>query len=285
MNRHLTARSLGPCFAFFALFGCDSPIEGQQSAAPPETASSSVTLAAALVAQEGERMLLHADRVGEVWGQLVPSVPFGDALRTIVLHDDLEQFGVESGTLVLDVRLTPQGAVVLHADHTLRLHATDGERQLDVGVDPPISVAARQVTYVAGNSPMLQLRRVSLDGGEPESLAPDIVTAWSPVMSADGREVIFSASVDGWSKLMRRDAEGTLHRLEGRRVPSASVAPHWRGRHLIFQDEHGVAVHDLESGTVVADYPRAHLLPDYRGDEPWVRVEGSSERVNLEVPQ
>ncbi len=236
----------------------------------PGNSSSTATRSQAL---ESPEVLIH--KISDqkmVRGFLEPVPANTDAPRVLTISDGLARLGVEPRTRVLDVKFTDGGAFVLDATNVLSFHDGKTSRKIDYPVHGPLSVRAGKVAYMKGGIPDMTLHWASTTG-EAESLTPE-VKGWSPALSEDGESVIFVANVEGRPQLLHRTPDGQLFEVawDGR-FPTAPVAPQWRGDTLVFEDEMGVAVLSLSEGEIVADYPDAHLLPDWDGG-PWIEEEG-----------
>lgn len=225
-------------------------------AAGGESAAEGAILEASSSGSGTDRWVLDVREDGaQLAGRLEPARPDSDPDRVVVLT---RLPGAEDR--VLDARFVPGGIVTLGADHVLRLRPDQGEPVvLDDEVYPPLSVEAGFVAYVRGAPPDLSLARVTSSTGEVERLAPGHPTVWSPALSTDGSEVLFASSVDGSLRLFVVAPNGSVRALPASaRVPSAPTAPRWSGGTLVFEDEGGVAVLDVESGQVTESAPGAH---------------------------
>ena len=176
----------------------------------------------------------------------------GDGFLSVTLNeapDELELLGAR----VFDARRVPHGVVTVGIDHVLRLHAENGVRELDTDVIPPISVAAGRIAYAKGFPPDLRLTVYDLESSDGATLLPELMPVWSPALSADGREVIFAASPNGRPELLRLGRDGQVGEVASAgRTPSSPIAPVWSGRTYEFEDEHGRARLDLETGELEA---------------------------------
>jgi hypothetical protein len=211
-------------------------------------------------------------------GQLAPVLPDTDAPRVVVLGPELG--GIEA----LDARFADGGTVVLGTDRVLRMHTAGGEViALDDEVYGPLSVAGSKVAYVRGAPPDLELARADLRTGAVEALTHGMAPVWSPALSNDGTEIVFVSSAEG-SPRLHRHAGGEITALPPtHRTPSAPTAPRWTGSTLIFEDESGVAVVDLDRGAIVHDVPDAHGLAVLRDGSLAASIEGGP-MTRLAIP-
>lgn len=212
--------------------------------------------------------------------------PGTDAPRVIVLEQVPSGLGIKAGQRVLDAQFVSDGAVILGDDQVLTHYTGGHQRQLDVEVLGPISVAANKIAYTRGLPPDLSLITLALDGvGEPERLAPKLNTVWSPALSEDGQEVIFVASYEGRPRQFRISGAGEPAILrKGGPMPSSAVAPIWRQDYLAFEHEQGVVLLDLKRAQVAQEYLEAKLMPD--DDSGQIKIwDGAQERVILKTQQ
>jgi hypothetical protein len=223
----------------FALFVCAAALAGCDT-------TTSDTEAGASLAQP-----LTADAVvldDGIWGIADAAPDRGDGFRSVTITEVPEGFDL-LGARVFDARSVDGGVVTVGVDHTLRLYTGEGVRVLDTDVIPPISIAAQKIAYARGFPPDIRLTVYQLDADQAVALLPELMPVWSPALSADGREVVFAASPNGRPELLRVAADGQVREVASAgRTPSSPFAPVWNGRHLVFEDEHGRARLDLETG-------------------------------------
>lgn len=216
---------------------------------PQTTQAGELTRADETPPEEREAIILEEED-GEpiLAGTLEPVRPQTDARRVIVLDTHPRGFDLH-GQRVLDARTVSDGVVTIGADRVLRHHTAKSTVELDSDVLGPLSVEASRVAYVRGEAPDLHLFVAHLATGRIEPIAPHLAPVWSPVLSEDGREIVFATAAQGRPQLFRRDASGQLRRVHSDRTPSSPRAPVWRDGVVTFEDEQGTVRVNLEPNT------------------------------------
>lgn len=202
-------------------------------------------------------------RAAKLGGREQAAPPRTDAPLVVALENVPRDLGLKEGDLALYAQFAGEGVLVLGTDQALRYYSREGVSLLARDVQVPFSVSGDKVAYVHGEPPDTPVALLDLTTGASEQLAPELLTAWSPALSEDGGEVIFAASHEGRPHLFRIDKERTLRSIPtGRRTPSSSVAPIWKGDDLFFEDEAGVVRFSLESASIEQEFEGAKLLPE-----------------------
>lgn len=251
---HPRTRSIAWLTSWTALsLACSSP--PSEDAAPQRAALSEEAASHAGEPQETLLVLDRREDGARLLGRLEAAVPNGDPDRVLVLRSEPgapPRLAALEGTRVLDARFVGEHVVVLGADHVLRDYDGAGERVLDRDAEPPLTVAGTVVAYVRGAMPFFEVARADVSTGAARALTDGMAPAWSPALSADGREVVFVSSVTGSPRLHRVDESGAVTPLApSARTPSSPEAPRLDGDHLHFRDEAGAAVVELSSGRVL----------------------------------
>lgn len=252
MSRPTLPSSLAALCIIAALTGCDT-----SSTPPVERVRQSALL------EPGDLVLARRHEPDMVLIATPEPVREGiDPFRVLRLQDPPDFPGVEEGMRVLDAQwMDDERLLTLGADRVLRLHTEEGSASLDREVLGPLSVSANRVAYVYGEPPDLFLRVLEVSTRRAFDVA-HIAPAWSPALSADGEEVLFTASHQGRPHLFVRRRTGEVETIPtGLRTPSSATAPIWRGQDLFFEDERGVVHLDLETASIEARYDGATLLP------------------------
>lgn len=181
---------------------------------------------------------------------VLPAEPESDADR-VLRPGWLTRAGRRStfGGDVLEVRWIPGTTAVLTrttARTLTRSETPDGPAvELDRDVTGPLSLDARgtAAVYTKGEGPESTLVRLDLRTGVAAAMAPGMVPAWSPALSADGSEVVFVASPEGRPALYRvriGEAPRVWSLPPGSPLPTGPGAPVIFGDALVFEDEAGL---------------------------------------------
>lgn len=150
---------------------------------------------------------------------------------------------------VLEARWIPGTTAVLTLTraHTLtRRPSPDAPAvELDREVYGPLSLDAHgtAVVYTRGEPPALTVVRRDLRTDESVALAPSLVPAWCPALSADGSEVVVVASPEGRPALFRvrvGEAPRPWVLPPDSPLPMGPNAPLVFGDALVFEDESGL---------------------------------------------
>lgn len=236
-----------------------------------DVAPAAAPLAQALPSPGAEEVILDVRADGAtLFGRVVPPPPNADPDRVLVLRSELAGQPIApalEGARVLDARFAGGALVVLGTDHVLYAHEGGAVVELDAQVFGPLSAAGDRVAYVRGEMPELEVARADVRTGEAVSITQGMAPAWSPALSADGREVIFVSGVTGSPRLYRSEGGASRALPPVERFPTAPSSPRWVDDRLIFEDEQGVAAIDLREGTLLFSAPGARELfamPDGR---------------------
>lgn len=255
---------------------------------PSASRAASAVVSSALSARaQGELVLDLSDRGDALVGSPLRGPTDGDGdrlMRVRTLRASIANRAVPDGETVIDARFVPrsEGVMVLGGDHVLRLViAGRGATEIDQSVVGPLSFDAlgRFVVYVRGEVPDLQVVRTEIATGAHELMAPGLMPAWCPALSADGTEVVFVASHEGaigyWKT--RAGSAPVRWRVEREEVfPTGPSAPRVFGDALVFENETGVHARGLD-GALRKSFSGLHQLSGSSGGTALIahRADGS----------
>lgn len=231
-------RSTKAMLGALALLGCARTTEAPRASG-------------ALAYREAAEVVLDVAANGEALvGRVLPAEPESDADRALA-PTRLTREGRRPwrDPEVLELRYIPGTTAVLTLTraHTLtRRPSPDAPAvELDREVFGPLSLDAlgTAVVYTRGDPPELTVMRRDLSSGDVVAVAPSLVPAWCPALSADGSEVVVVASPEGHPALFRvrvGEAPRPWVLPPGAPLPMGPNAPLVFGDALVFEDESGL---------------------------------------------
>lgn len=192
---------------------------------------------------------------GLLKGTVLPAPEFADPDRIMdVVH---VQGSKETPVLdgVEDAKFLGDGSfVVISRQHEL-IRIQNGQSQvLATEVYGPLSVVGQRVAYLAGNAmPFFVPAVLDVQSGQRWEGSEDLIPSWSPVLSPDGRELIFASGKAGHSQLLRASIGTGLsiqNTIDIEAPPAGPNAPIWiHSDVLIFESEEGTLRYHLPTNT------------------------------------